>query len=96
MMVVLSSNHALGNHENRVPIYGNSNAPNSQSFNGFRTLELLKDPGIKKYTCTRSIKIYILTESGIFGFGLSITARTCEEANTGISNAVKGFIKGIY
>ncbi|NER12957.1 hypothetical protein GWK08_05870 [Leptobacterium flavescens] len=46
--------------------------------------------------CTLSIKIYVPTQSGIIGVGLSITADTCEEAREGIGDAINGFISEIF
>lgn len=44
-------------------------------------------------SCTRSVKIYIPTQSGLIGIGLSITAPTCSEADAGIREAAEGFMK---
>ncbi|MEP6262457.1 MAG: hypothetical protein ABJ092_12830 [Gillisia sp.] len=48
-----------------------------------------------EFSCTVSFKVYIPTASGIYGVGMSITADTCEEANQGMMEAVKGFISEI-
>jgi len=44
------------------------------------------------FSCTRSIKVYVPTTAGLVGLGLSITADTCEEADAGIADAVRGFV----
>ena len=45
--------------------------------------------------CTRSFKVYVLTEAGLIGFGISVTADTCQEANSGLLEAIKAFWKAI-
>lgn len=54
------------------------------------------DTTINEFSCTIGFKVYVLTQSGIVGFGMSITADTCEEAREGMSDAIAGFISGIY
>ncbi|MCJ7468115.1 MAG: hypothetical protein MUO53_15660 [Maribacter sp.] len=97
MAVMFSSgNQVLGNCKNRPPLYPELDLANCQVYSGFITSEILKYPWNTKFSCTRSIKIRVLTEAGIIGFGLSITAGTCQAADAGITNAIRGFIKGIY
>lgn len=45
-----------------------------------------------EFSCTLSFKVYIPTQSGIVGFGMSITADSCEEARAGIGGATKAFL----
>lgn len=47
------------------------------------------------FSCTRSVKIYVPTTAGVIGFGLSITADTCEEADAGLAEAVRGFVNEV-
>ena len=45
------------------------------------------------YDCTVSARVYLITEAGVIGVGLSITAGTCSEAYQGISQAISGFLR---
>ncbi len=53
------------------------------------------DITINEFSCTIGFKVYVPTQSGVVGFGMSITADTCEEAREGMSDAIAGFISGI-
>jgi hypothetical protein len=50
---------------------------------------------IASFDCTLSFRCYIVTEAGIVGVSLSISAPDCETAQKGVWEAVKGFAKGI-
>jgi hypothetical protein len=95
-VMFIGSNQVFGNCENRPPLYPDLDLVNCQGYTGFLTSEVLKYDWNPKYSCTRSIKVRVLTEAGIIGFGLSITAGSCQEADAGIASAIRGFIKGIY
>ena len=58
-------------------------------------VEILNIQTNMDYSCTLSFKVYIPTQSGIVGFGMSITADTCDEASAGISDAIAGFMSEI-
>ena len=46
-------------------------------------------------SCTVSAKLYFLTEAGLIGIGISVTAGTCSEAYQGILDAFSGFLEAI-
>lgn len=54
------------------------------------------DTTINEFSCTIGFKVYIPTQSGIVGFGMRITADTCEEASEGMNDAIAGFISGMF
>ncbi|SDR72447.1 hypothetical protein [Christiangramia echinicola] len=69
----------------------------SEQFEGLEDVNLGEITEIinSDYSCTRSIKVYVPTTAGLIGFGLSITADTCEEANSGLADAVRGFVNEV-
>lgn len=46
-------------------------------------------------SCTVSAKLYFLTQAGLIGIGVSVTASTCSEAYQGIRDAFYGFLEAI-
>ncbi len=47
------------------------------------------------FDCTVSAKVYVLTDAGLIGVGLSVTAGSCSEAIQGIRLAITGFLKAL-
>ncbi len=47
------------------------------------------------YDCTVSVKLYFLTEAGVIGVGLRVTAGTCSEAYQGIRQGIIGFLNAL-
>lgn len=50
---------------------------------------------VAEYNCTLSVKCYFITEAGVIGVNLSISAEDCETAKKGVWEAIQGFAKGI-
>jgi hypothetical protein len=98
LIAIFSLNYSLANsgeeiNKNKINDYNELHFDISDLQNtNIEFIEITND----EFNCTLSVKVYIPTEAGIIGIGLSITASTCEEAEAGITDAIRGFIKGIF
>ncbi|RZS93874.1 hypothetical protein [Aquimarina brevivitae] len=90
LLIIFSSNHLMANNSDSL-----LRTIDKDEIRNNTTISYINKTLENDYSCTLSFKVYIPTEAGIIGFGMSITADTCEEAEAGIGAAVDGLINEI-